>query len=170
MIRTDTSSLMFFQVYISEDKYLGHDDIHVSATTTLASQYRSKSGCRDAHRMRTASQDVLSDVRQPYTHTHTHTHFYHTVGVCRTHGPFNNSYLGSMVTHDAKCTREIQSRIVMAKAAFNRKKNLFTSKLDLNLRKKLMKYYICSIAFCGSETWIPRKLDQKHLQNFEMWC
>jgi len=30
----------------------------------------------------------------------------------------------------------------MAKAAFNEKKTLFTSKLDLNLRKKLVKCYI----------------------------
>ena len=31
---------------------------------------------------------------------------------------------------------EIKSRIAMAKAAFSKKKTLFTSKLDLNLRKK----------------------------------
>jgi hypothetical protein len=30
----------------------------------------------------------------------------------------------------------------MAKAAFSKKKTLFTSKLDLNLRKKLIKCYI----------------------------
>jgi len=38
------------------------------------------------------------------------------------------------------CTCEIKSRIAMAKAAFNKKKKektLFTSTLDLNLRKKL---------------------------------
>jgi hypothetical protein len=34
----------------------------------------------------------------------------------------------------------------MAKAAFNKKKTLFTSKLDLELRKKLVKCYIWSIA------------------------
>jgi hypothetical protein len=54
------------------------------------------------------------------------------------------NYLGSMITNDARCTREIKSRIVMTKAAFN-KKNLSTSKLDLNLRKKLIKCYIWSI-------------------------
>jgi hypothetical protein len=41
-----------------------------------------------------------------------------------------------MITNDARCTREIKSRIAMAEAAFNKKKNLFTSKLDLNLRKE----------------------------------
>jgi len=54
--------------------------------------------------------------------------------------------LGSMLTNDGRCTREIKSRLAMAKAAFNKKKTLFTSKLDLNLRKKLVKCYIWSTA------------------------
>jgi hypothetical protein len=32
------------------------------------------------------------------------------------------NYLGSMITNDARCTREIKARIAMAKAAFNKKK------------------------------------------------
>ena len=41
----------------------------------------------------------------------------------------------------------------MAKAAFNKNKTLFTGKLDLNLRKKLVKCYIWSMALYGDETW-----------------
>ena len=58
----------------------------------------------------------------------------------------------------------------MAKAAFNKKKNLFTSKLDLNLRKKLVKCYVWSMALYGAETWTLRATDQKRLESFEMWC
>ena len=58
----------------------------------------------------------------------------------------------------------------MAKAAISKKKNLFTSKLDLNLRKKLIKCYIWSMAFYGAETWTLRAADQKYLESFEMWC
>jgi hypothetical protein len=78
------------------------------------------------------------------------------------------NYLGSVITNDARCTREIKSRIAMAKAAFN-KKTLFTSKLDLYLRKKLVKCYIWSIALYGAEIWTLRKVDQKYLKSFEMW-
>ena len=39
----------------------------------------------------------------------------------------------------------------MTKAAFNKKKTLFTSKLDLNLRKKLVNCYIWSMALYGVE-------------------
>jgi hypothetical protein len=34
------------------------------------------------------------------------------------------NYLGSMITNDARCTREIKSRIAMAKATFNKKTTL----------------------------------------------
>jgi hypothetical protein len=44
--------------------------------------------------------------------------------------------LGSMLTNDGRCTCEIKSRNVMAKAAFNKKRALFTTKMDLELRNK----------------------------------
>jgi hypothetical protein len=71
------------------------------------------------------------------------------------------NYLGIMITNDSRCTHVIKSRIAMAKAAFNKKNTLFTSKLDVNLRKKLVKCHIWSIALYGAETWTLRKVDQK---------
>jgi len=59
-------------------------------------------------------------------------------------------------------------RIAMAKVAFNKKRTLFTSTLDLELRKKLVKCYVWSIALYGAETWTLRAVDQKHLKSFEM--
>ncbi|PNF25648.1 hypothetical protein B7P43_G00624, partial [Cryptotermes secundus] len=79
-------------------------------------------------------------------------------------------YLGSLLTDGGRCTCEIKSRIAIAKAAFSKKKNLFTSKLDLNLRTKLVKCYVWSIALYGAETWTLRAVDQKYLESFEMWC
>ena len=58
----------------------------------------------------------------------------------------------------------------MAKTTFNKKRALFTSTLNLKLRKKLVKCYIWSIALYGAETWTLRAVDQKHLEIFEMWC
>jgi hypothetical protein len=55
----------------------------------------------------------------------------------------------------------------MAKEAFNRKKPLFTRKFHLNLRKKLVKCYIWSVAFYGAETWTLRTVDQKYLERFK---
>ena len=72
--------------------------------------------------------------------------------------------LGSILTNYGRRTCEIKSRFAMAKAAFNTKKTLFTSKLDLNLRKKLVKCYIWSMALYGAENWTICAADQKHME------
>jgi hypothetical protein len=79
-------------------------------------------------------------------------------------------YLGSILTNDGRCTCEIKRRIAMVKAAFNKKRAPFTSTLDLDLRKKLLKCYIWSIALYGAETWMLQAVAQKHLESSEMWC
>jgi hypothetical protein len=58
----------------------------------------------------------------------------------------------------------------LAKAAFNKKRALFTSTLDLELRKKLVKCYFWSIALYSAVPWTLRAVDQKHLECFEMRC
>jgi hypothetical protein len=79
-------------------------------------------------------------------------------------------YLGSFLTNDGRCACEIKCRIAMVKAAFNKKRTLFTNTLDLKLRKKLVKCYIWSIASYGDETWTLRSVYQKHLESFQVWC
>ena len=49
------------------------------------------------------------------------------------------------------------------------RRRLFTSTLDLNLKKKLVKCYIWGMALYGAETWTLRVADQKYLESFEMW-
>jgi hypothetical protein len=48
------------------------------------------------------------------------------------------NYTGSLITSDARCALDSKSRTDMAKAAFNKKKHIFTSKRELDLRKKLL--------------------------------
>jgi hypothetical protein len=54
------------------------------------------------------------------------------------------NYLGSLVTHDARCVSEIKSRVIKAKQNSTRK-NIFTRKLDLNLGRS----YFLNVNFCG---------------------
>jgi hypothetical protein len=51
-------------------------------------------------------------------------------------------YLGTILTNDGRCICGIKCSIAMAKAAFSKKRTLFTSTLDLELRKKLVKCYV----------------------------
>jgi hypothetical protein len=50
------------------------------------------------------------------------------------------------------CTREIKARIAVEKAAFSKNKTLFTSKLDLELRKKLVRCFVRCGNLDSSET------------------
>ena len=65
------------------------------------------------------------------------------------------------------CTRET---IAIAKEAFNRKIPFLTSKLNIKLRKKLVRCYVWSFALYGLEIPRLRKLEQKFLKSFETWC
>jgi hypothetical protein len=69
-----------------------------------------------------------------------------------------------ILTNDGRWTCEIKSRIAMAKAAFNKKRALFTGKMDLELRKKLVKCYIWCIFLYGAETGTVWGVDQKQLE------
>jgi hypothetical protein len=71
---------------------------------------------------------------------------------------------------EGRCTCEIKGRIAMAKAAFNKKRDLFTTTMDLKFRKRLVKCYIWNITLYGAETWTLHAVDQKHLESLEMWC
>jgi hypothetical protein len=66
-----------------------------------------------------------------------------------------------MITSYVRWKHEIKSRIAMAKAALNKETTLFNTKLDLNLRNKVQKCYICSTALNGAEEWTLQKVDQK---------
>ena len=68
------------------------------------------------------------------------------------------------------CISCLDNKALLYNYAFNKKRTLFTSTLDLELRKKLLKCYVWSIALYGAETWTLRAMDQKHLESFEMWC
>jgi hypothetical protein len=52
-----------------------------------------------------------------------------------------------------------------------KKKTLFTSKLDLSLKKKkkLVKCFIWSVGRYGAEIWKLRKVDLKYLKSLKIW-
>ena len=53
------------------------------------------------------------------------------------------------------------------KLHLTRRRIFFTNKLDLNLRKKLVKCYVWSMALYGAETWTLRETDQKCLETLK---
>ena len=78
-------------------------------------------------------------------------------------------YLGSIITQEGNCSKEIKSRIAQGKVAFERERRTLTGKLKMELKKRFVKSFIWSVALYGSETWTIKATDKKHLEAFEMW-
>ena len=51
---------------------------------------------------------------------------------------YHFKYIGSVLTRDGYCTKEIEMRIYVVKEAFNRKISLLISKLNIELKKKIL--------------------------------
>ena len=57
----------------------------------------------------------------------------------------------------------------MARETFKGTTSLLTSKLNIEFSKRLVRCCVWSIALYGSVIWTLRKLECKHLEDFEMW-
>ena len=62
-------------------------------------------------------------------------------------------YLGCNTSSNMNFCQEISQRIAMAKEAFNRKRSTFCGPLEKDLRKRLVKCFVWSVAMYGTETW-----------------
>ena len=78
-------------------------------------------------------------------------------------------YLGSWITADGRCELEVKSRIGMAKAAFAKRKELLTKKMNRCVKKKIIKTVIWSTALYAAETWMLKKEETRRLNALEMW-
>jgi hypothetical protein len=62
------------------------------------------------------------------------------------------SCLGNIIIRDARCIRELKSRIAITKEILKKQKALFTRKFCLNSRKKSVKCYTWRIA-----SWVLKR-------------
>ena len=78
-------------------------------------------------------------------------------------------YLGCLITEDGYCDKEIRSRVGLAKVKFMERKKILSSKMNLDLRKRIVKCLVWSVALYASETWTISKTAMKRIEAFEMW-
>ena len=75
------------------------------------------------------------------------------------------------MTSEGRCNEDIKRKIVLAKNAFNKIRNLVTnSKISMEIRKRFIKYYVWSVLLYGCETWTMSTTDEKKMEAVEMWC
>ena len=54
------------------------------------------------------------------------------------------TYLGSLITSDGRCTKEIRKRIVLAKDSFNKMSTVFKNRqLKLRTKIRLLECFVC---------------------------
>ena len=73
-------------------------------------------------------------------------------------------YLGCNISSDINCCQDVKQRIAMTKDAFNRKRSNFCGLLEKELRKRIVKFFVWSVALYGAETWTLRRNEQKRLE------
>lgn len=77
-------------------------------------------------------------------------------------------YQGTKITSDGKSVHKLKQRITFAKTVFGKKHKLLTSKkIHLNIKKRLIKTYVWSVATYACETWIINDTEKKKLEAFE---
>src|SRR6476469_5306242 len=76
--------------------------------------------------------------------------------------------LGSLISEDGRCLDDVKTRIGMAKAAFNKRKELLTRSIRVDLRKRLVKTLVWPEDLYGCETWTMRKEEINRLNAFEI--
>ena len=79
------------------------------------------------------------------------------------------SYLGSLISKDKLCKKDVRSRIARAKNAFSNRKEFLTKFCTLDLNKRIVKIVIWSTLLYGAESWALRKDDIPRLESCEMW-
>ena len=79
-------------------------------------------------------------------------------------------YLGSYKAKDGTCSKDIKTRIGMAKNKMIQLNNIWKNRgIPLYLKMNILKSLIWPVLLYGSEAWTLRKADKDRLQAAEMW-
>jgi hypothetical protein len=80
-------------------------------------------------------------------------------------------YLGSLLTWDNNCTKEIQTRIAKAKGIMAGFNNIWKSKqISYKTKLSVLKTCVFSTALYACETWTLKTIDKQKILAFEMYC
>lgn len=79
-------------------------------------------------------------------------------------------YLGSVKANDGSCTKDIKTRIGMAKGRMIQLNNIWKDhSIPLDLKTKILKCLVWPVMLYGCESWTQRKEDDRKIEAAEMW-
>ena len=76
-------------------------------------------------------------------------------------------FLGSLITKDGFCEKEIRRRLAMGRSAMGGLTNIWKYRgITLRTKSRLVKALVFPIVLYGAESWTMRKM----IDAFELWC
>ena len=79
-------------------------------------------------------------------------------------------YLGSIKTNTGDCSKDINTRIAMAKKRMVELNNIWKDKsINVQLKLKIMKCLVWTIMTYGAEGWTIKRKDEQRIDATEMW-
>ena len=80
-------------------------------------------------------------------------------------------FLGSLITKDGFCEKEIRRRLAMGRSAMGGLTKIWKDRgITLRTNIRLVKALVFHIVLYGAESWTMRKLERKMIDAFELWC
>ena len=80
-------------------------------------------------------------------------------------------YLGSLITDDSECSKEIQARLAKGRSIGTKLKKIWQSHgIHTSTKIRLMKALVWPVALYGCESWTLKKTDEARINAFEMKC
>ena len=80
-------------------------------------------------------------------------------------------FLGSKITADGDCSREIKSHLLLGRKAVPKLDSILKSR-DITLPTKvcLVKPMVFPVVIYGCESWTMKKAEHRRIDAFELWC
>ena len=80
-------------------------------------------------------------------------------------------FLGSEITADGDCSREIKRLLLFGREVMTNLDNILKS-TDITLSTKvcLIKAMVFPVVMYGCESWTVKKVERRRIDAFELWC
>ena len=80
-------------------------------------------------------------------------------------------FLGSLITKDGFCEKEIRRRLAMGRSAMRGLTKIWKDRgITLRTKIRFVKDLVFPIVLYVEESWTMRKLERKMIDAFELWC
>ena len=80
-------------------------------------------------------------------------------------------FLGSKITVDGDCSREIKRRLLLGRKAMTNPDIILKSRdITLPTKVRIVKAMVFPVVMYGCQSWTIKKAESRRIDAFELWC